>query len=197
MSSLVALMSRLGQQPIPIPEGVTVKLEGDKVVVKGAKGELKQIIRPEIKVKLEAGRVLVSRQNDSKMARSLHGLSRSLIANMIQGVTEGWQKTLKLVGTGYRAKLERDQLVLSLGFSHPVEIKPIEGIKFELPDNETIIISGIDKALVGQVAARIRKIKPPEPYKGKGIRYEGEAVRRKPGKAAKIGAAGGFGPPGS
>lgn len=188
-------MSRIGKKPIPVPEGVTVEIKDGEIKVAGPKGELKQEVRPEIKIEIKNNQVLVSRKVENKLGRSLHGLARTLIANMIKGVTEGWSKTLKLVGTGYRAKLEGDNLVLSLGFSHPVEIKPVEGIKFEVKGNDTITILGLDKALVGRVAAGIRKIRPPEPYKGKGIRYEDEEVRRKPGKAAKIGAAG-FGPPG-
>lgn len=188
-------MSRIGKQPIQIPQGVTVQLKNGEVVVRGPKGELRQEIQPEVKVAIKKDQVLVSRKSEDKLARSLHGLTRTLIANMIQGVTEGWSKTLKLVGTGYRAKLEGEELILSVGFSHPVELKPIEGIKFEVRGNDTITVLGIDKALVGRVAAEIRKIRPPEPYKGKGIRYKDEKVRRKPGKAAKIGAAG-FGPGG-
>lgn len=188
-------MSRIGRQPIPIPEGVTVEIKGGEVKVAGPKGEIKQAVRPEIKVEMKDSQILVSRKDENKLGRSLHGLTRTLIANMIKGVTEGWTKTLKLMGTGYRAKLEGENLVFSLGFSHPVEVKPVEGIKFEVKGNDTIIILGIDKAIVGQVAAGIRKIRPPEPYKGKGIRYEDEEVKRKPGKAAKIGAAG-FGPVG-
>lgn len=188
-------MSRIGRQPVPIPEGVTVKIKGGEVKVVGSKGELKQTVRPEIGVTIKNGQISVSQRVENKLSRSLHGLTRTLIANMIKGVTEGWSKTLKLVGTGYRAKLEGENLILSVGFSHPVEVKPIKGIKFEVKENDTIEVSGVDKALVGQVAAKIRKIRPPEPYKGKGIRYESEEVRRKPGKAAKIGAAS-FGPAG-
>lgn len=186
-------MSRIGKKPISIPEKVTVEIKAGVVKVVGPKGELKQDLRPEIKVEIKNDQVLVSQKVKTKLSRSLHGLTRTLIANMIKGVTEGWSRTLKLVGTGYRVKLEEENLILTVGFSHPVEVKPARGIKFEVKGNDTINISGTDKALVGQVAAKIRKIRPPEPYKGKGIRYEGEEVRRKPGKAAKIGAAG-FGP---
>lgn len=188
-------MSRVGRQPISIPEGVTIKIKDGQVIVAGPKGELVQEVRPEIKVQLKNNQILVSRKVEGRFSRSLHGLTRTLIANMIRGVTEGWSKTLKLMGTGYRVKLEGEKLLLSLGFSHPVEVEPVEGIKFEVKGNDTINVLGIDKALVGQTAAKIRKIRPPEPYKGKGIRYEDEEVRRKPGKAAKIGAAG-FGPTG-
>jgi large subunit ribosomal protein L6 len=183
-------MSRVGQQPIPIPEGVTVNIKNGGVSVAGPKGELKQKVRPEIKLVRKENLVLVSRNEDSKLGRSLHGLTRTLITNMIKGVTEGWSKTLKMVGTGYRAELKGGDLIFLVGFSHPVEVKAQEGIKFEVEGKDTIEISGIDKILVGQVAARIRKIRPPEPYKGKGIRYEGEEVRQKPGKAAKVDAAG-------
>lgn len=183
-------MSRIGKQPISIPEGVTVEQDGAQLVVSGPKGTLKQTVRPEVKVALETGKVLISRKRDDKFSRSLHGLTRALIANLITGVTEGFSKTLKIVGTGYRAKIEGENLVLSVGFSHPVVIGPVEGIKFEVKGDETITISGIDKALVGQIAAKIRAIRPPEPYKGKGIRYEDEIVRKKPGKAGKVGAAG-------
>jgi len=183
-------MSRIGKQPIPIPEGVTVEQDGAQLVVSGPKGTLKQTVRPEVKVSLETGEVLISRKRDDKFSRSLHGLTRALIANLITGVTEGFSKTLKIVGTGYRVKIEGENLILSLGFSHPVVIDPVEGIKFEVKGDETITISGIDKALVGQIAAKIRAIRPPEPYKGKGIRYEGETVKKKPGKAGKVGAAG-------
>jgi large subunit ribosomal protein L6 len=183
-------MSRIGKQPVKIPEGVTLDLQGSVLVVKGPKGELKQKIRPELKVKINQGEVEINRKRNDKFSRSLHGLVRSLVANMVEGVVQGYSKTLKLVGTGYRVSKEGEKLVLSLGFSHPVEIEPVEGIEFEVEDKETIKISGIDKGLVGQVAARIRQIRPPEPYKGKGIRYQDEKVRRKPGKAGKTGADG-------
>ncbi len=183
-------MSRIGQQSIKIPEGVEVDYRQRVVVVKGPKGELKQKIRPEVKLEIDKDEVGVRRKKNDRFSRSLHGLTRTLIANMITGVTEGYSKILKLVGTGYRVKKEGEKLVLSLGFSHPVEIEPIEGIQFEVPDKETIKLLGIDKELVGQTAAKIRQIKPPEPYKGKGIRYEGEEVKQKPGKAGKVGAAG-------
>lgn len=183
-------MSRIGQKPIEIPEGVTVESRKGTVLIKGPKGEESLNVRPEIEVAVKEGQVLVSRKGETKLARSLHGLTRTLINNLIQGVTEGWKKVLKLVGTGYRVKLEGEKLILSLGFSHPVEIKPTPGIKFEVQGNDVIVISGTNKILVGQTAAMIRKKRPPEPYKGKGIRYEGEIVRRKPGKTAKTGAEG-------
>jgi large subunit ribosomal protein L6 len=183
-------MSRIGNQPVKIPEGVSVEYRPGFLLVKGPKGELKQKIRPEVEVSVEAQEVKISRKKDDQFSRSLHGLTRSLVANMIKGVTEGYQQVLKLVGTGYRVSQSGEKLVLSLGFSHPVEIEPIEGIQLTVPDKETIKISGVDKQLVGQVAAKIRHLRPPEPYKGKGIRYEEETVRRKAGKAGKVGAAG-------
>jgi len=186
-------MSRIGQQPIKIPKGVEVDYRQSVLVVKGPKGELKQKIRPELKVEVSQNEIKVSRKKNDRFSRSLHGLTRTLIANMIAGVTEGYSKVLKLVGTGYRVKKEGEKLVLSLGFSHPVTVEPIEGIQFEIEGDDTIKISGTDKGLVGQVAAKVRQIRPPEPYKGKGIRYQGEEVKRKPGKAGKVGAAG-FGP---
>lgn len=183
-------MSRIGQQPVKIPEGVETDYRQGVVMVKGPKGELRQKIRPELKLEIDRNEIRVRRKKNDKFSRSLHGLTRTLIKNMMTGVTEGYSKVLKLVGTGYRVKKEGEKLVLSLGFSHPVEIEPIEGIQLEVPDKETIKIIGLDKELVGQVAAKIRRQRPPEPYKGKGIRYEGEEVKRKPGKAGKVGAAG-------
>jgi large subunit ribosomal protein L6 len=183
-------MSRIGQKSIIIPEGVSVKVTGQIVEVAGSGGELKLNFRPEIKVDINKGAVCVSRRQDNQLGRSLHGLTRTLIANMVKGVSEGYSKTLKLVGTGYRVKQEGDKLILSLGFSHPVVVEPIDKIEFEVKGNDTIKIKGIDKALVGQTAAQIRALRKPEPYKGKGIRYEGEEVKLKPGKAGKAGAAG-------
>lgn len=183
-------MSRIGQQPIKIPEGVSVDYHPPLLVVKGPKGELRQRIRPELEVEIGEGQIKISRKKNDKFVRSLHGLTRTLIVNIIEGLTRGYSKVLKLVGTGYRVKKEGKKLVLSLGFSHPVEVEPVEGIQFEVEGNDTIKVSGIDKQLVGQVAAKIRQIKPPEPYKGKGIRYQDEEVRRKPGKAGKAGMAG-------
>lgn len=183
-------MSRIGIKPVSIPEGVKVTVAKDQVMVKGPHGKITQKIRPEIKVKVEDHQIKVSRLSQNKSAKALHGTIRALIANMITGVTSGFKKRLKLVGTGFRVKKEGDNLILSVGFSHPVTIKPIEGIKFEVVGNDEIVISGIDKALVGQVSAGIRKIKKPDVYKGKGIRYKGEKIKLKPGKAAKIGAEG-------
>lgn len=183
-------MSRIGQKPIEIPAGVTVELKLGQVKVTGPKGALVQKIQPQIKVEIGDGQVKVKRQADDKLSRSLHGLTRSLIANMVTGVQQGFSKVLAVVGTGYQAKLEGQKLILSLGFSHLVELEPPSGIKLEVEDNNLIKISGIDKALVGQVAAKIRAIRPPDPYKGKGIRYQDEEVKLKPGKAGKVGAAG-------
>ena len=183
-------MSRIGQKPIEIPAGVAVEVKPDEVKVIGPKGTLVQKFQPQIKVEIDQGQVKVKRQADDKLGRSLHGLTRSLIANMIEGVQQGFSKILEVVGTGFQAKLEGQKLILSLGFSHLVEREPPPGIKFEIEANNLVKISGIDKALVGQVAASIRAIRPPDPYKGKGIRYQDERVKLKPGKAGKVGAAG-------
>jgi large subunit ribosomal protein L6 len=185
-------MSRIGNQPVLIPQNVEVKIDKNQILVKGPKGSVKQIIRPEINLAVEGDKILVSRKNNNKFSRSLHGLTRSLIANMILGVTEGFSKALKMVGTGYRVEMKDGKLVLAVGFSHPVIVEKTEGIDFEVQGRDKITVSGVDKGLVGQVAAEIRAIRPPEPYKGKGIRYEGEEVKKKPGKAGKVGV-GGFG----
>ncbi len=177
-------MSKIGRIPIQIPEDVTVKLTDGLVEVKGPKGELALEIAPGIEVKVEDNQVLVVRNNDRDQTRANHGLVRSLINNQIQGVTEGYQKTLKMVGTGYRVQAKGKDLNLQVGFSHDVAYEAPEGITLKVEGNDTIVVSGIDKQKVGQVAAEIRQVKPPEPYKGKGIRYEGEHVRRKQGKAA-------------
>ncbi len=178
-------MSRIGKQPIPVPSGVEVAINGNEVSVKGPKGTLTQTFDKDMIIELEDGAIVVKRPSDERRHRSLHGLTRTLIANMVQGVSEGFQKELEIVGVGYRAALKGSDLDLSLGFSHPVVIKPEEGITFEVPAPTKIVVKGIDKQRVGQVAAEIRKIRPPEPYKGKGVRYVGEHVRRKLGKAAK------------
>lgn len=182
------VMSRIGNAPIKIPATVTVETEGSQVVVKGPLGKLQIVTLPQIKVVVEDGQVIVKRKGDNKLAKSIHGLIRSLIANMVTGVEKGWQKRLELVGVGFRTQTSGDKLTLSVGYSHPVEITAPSGIKFVVEDNTKITVSGIDKGLVGQTAARIRKVRPPEPYQGKGIRYSGEYVRRKPGKAGKAGA---------
>ena len=179
-------MSRIGKLPISVPAGVEVNINGSEVSVKGPKGELTQTFSSLLSIeKGEDGAITVSRPNDEREARSMHGLTRTLINNMIIGVTEGYSKTLELVGVGYRATLKGKNLELSLGFSHPVFVEAPEGITFECPDQTKIVISGIDKQKVGQTAADIRKYRKPEPYKGKGIRYQGEHIRRKEGKAAK------------
>jgi len=183
-------MSRVGRKPIEIHEQVTVEVKNGQVVVAGPKGSLSLKIRPEIEVSLKENQVVVSRQDNEQLSRFLHGLTRTLIANAIEGVTKGFSKTLKLVGTGYRVSLEGEELVLLVGFSHPVKIKSPEGIKFEVEGNDKIKVLGIDKALVGQTAAKIRDVRPPERYKGKGIRYENEEVKLKPGKAGRAGATG-------
>jgi large subunit ribosomal protein L6 len=177
-------MSRIGRKPIPVPDAVTVDVAPGRVAVKGPKGELTQALAPEMKVEQEDGTVVVRRPTDRGEHRALHGLTRSLIANMVEGVTEGFEKRLEIQGVGYRAQLKGRSLELALGYSHPVSIEAPEGIDFEVPQPTEIVVRGIDKQLVGQVAADIRKRRPPEPYKGKGIRYCGEHVARKVGKRA-------------
>ena len=178
-------MSRIGKQPVTIPAGVEVKIDGHVVTVKGAKGELTREFHPMMTIAQGGNEVLVTRPDDTREARSLHGLTRTLIHNMVIGVSEGYSKKLQLVGVGYRAALKGKNLEMQLGFSHPVVVEPPEGIEFEVPTQTEIIVKGISKEKVGQVAADVRKWRAPEPYKGKGIRYEGEHVRRKLGKAAK------------
>jgi large subunit ribosomal protein L6 len=179
-------MSRIGRSPIPVPSGVQVTLSGRRVVVKGPQGELQRELPGEITVQQEDSILLVQRPDDQRHNRALHGLTRSLVANMVIGVTTGYTKDLDIVGVGYRATATSPQkLELALGFSHPVVVDAPAGISFEVPAPTRIIVKGIDKELVGQVAADIRKIRKPEPYKGKGVRYVGEVVRRKAGKAAK------------
>ncbi len=177
-------MSRIGNRPIEIPDGVDISIKNSLVRVKGAKGELEQQVSPEMKLKQESGALIVDRPSDRGDHKALHGLTRSLIANMIDGVCKGFEKRLEIQGVGYRAKLKGKQLELAIGLSHPVLISAPDGIEFELPSQTEIIVRGIDKQLVGQLAAEIRKVRPPEPYKGKGIRYEGEHVIRKEGKRA-------------
>jgi large subunit ribosomal protein L6 len=177
-------MSRIGRKPVPVPDAVTVEIGAGDIAVKGPKGELRQRFSPEMKVEQENGTVTITRPTDRGEHRALHGLTRSLIANMVEGVTDGFEKRLEIQGVGYRAALKGKKLELALGFSHPVAIEAPEGIDFEVPQPTEIIIKGIDKQLVGQVAADIRKRRPPEPYKGKGIRYKDEQVLRKVGKRA-------------
>jgi large subunit ribosomal protein L6 len=177
-------MSRIGRKPVVVPEAVTVEIAPGNIAVKGPKGELTQTLSQEMTVTQEDGQVSVARPTDRGPHRALHGLTRSLIANMVEGVTEGFEKRLEIQGVGYRAALKGKNLELALGFSHPVSIEAPEGIEFEVPQPTEVIVRGIDKQLVGQVAADIRKRRPPEPYKGKGIRYKGEQVLRKVGKRA-------------
>lgn len=183
-------MSRIGNLPILIPEIVTVEKTGRAVVVNGPKGNLKMEIDPNISIELEGNKIKVIRKNEQKKVKALHGLTRNLIANMISGVVSGWSKDLELVGVGFRATVSGNQLTLNVGFSHPVEVLAPEGITFEVSDNTKVKVSGIDKQLVGQVAANIRAIKPPDVYKGKGIRMVGEYIRKKLGKSGKVGATG-------
>ncbi len=178
-------MSRIGKEPIPVPSGVEVKIEGSSVTVKGPKGELQQTFDKDMTIALADDAIGVTRPSDSRTHRSLHGLTRSLIANMVIGVSEGFSKNLEIVGVGYRAQLKDSDLELALGLSHPVKVKAEPGISFEVPAPTRITVRGIDKQRVGQVASEIRGFRPPEPYKGKGVRYEGEYVKRKLGKTAK------------
>jgi large subunit ribosomal protein L6 len=177
-------MSRIGKQPIEVPAGVDVVLQENGISVKGPKGELKLDINPEIRVGVDEGVVNVSRSSDEANHRALHGLTRSLIANMVEGVDKGFQKTLQIEGIGYRAEKKGSDLLLNLGFSHTIDYPAPEGVDIEVPNPTTIVIGGADKQAVGQTAAEIRAFRPPEPYKGKGIRYQGEHIRRKAGKTA-------------
>jgi large subunit ribosomal protein L6 len=177
-------MSRIGRKPIPVPEGVTVSLAPGRVTVNGPKGELAQIVSERMEVVEDDGALNVTRATDRGPDRALHGLTRSLIANMVEGVTEGYTKQLVIQGVGYRAKLQGKALELSVGYSHPVSVQPPDGIEFEVPQPTQVIVKGIDKQLVGEIASQIRRVRPPEPYKGKGIRYADEQVRRKVGKRA-------------
>ncbi|MSX02369.1 MAG: 50S ribosomal protein L6 [Actinobacteria bacterium] len=177
-------MSRIGRKPIPVPAGVEIKIEPELVTVKGPKGELSERISRDISVVQEGDELIVTRPTDRGEHRALHGLSRSLIANMVEGVTDGFQKKLEIQGVGYRAAVSGSKLTLALGYSHPVEIVAPEGISFDVPQPTSVTVIGISKQMVGEIAANIRKSRPPEPYKGKGIRYEGEHVIRKVGKRA-------------
>ncbi|MCR4403418.1 MAG: 50S ribosomal protein L6 [Firmicutes bacterium] len=183
-------MSRIGKMPIPVPKGVEVEISGNTVVVKGPKGKLQRDVSRDVKVSLQGDKIVVERPSDDKQHRALHGLTRTLVANMVKGVTEGYEKSLVIAGTGYKAAKQGRKLVLSMGFSHPVEVEPVEGLEIEVPLPTKIVVKGIDKELVGQTAANIRAVRPPEPYKGKGIMYEGEHIRRKAGKAGKAAAGG-------
>ncbi|RMF58985.1 MAG: 50S ribosomal protein L6 [Calditrichaeota bacterium] len=177
-------MSRVGRSPIVLPDGVEVKVGKGKVSVKGPKGELSTNVEPALKVEVNDGQIVVSRPNDSRRFRSLHGLYRSLVANMVQGVTQGFEKKLEIVGVGYRSEMKNGRLILQLGYSHPIVFVPPEGIEVVVENQTSIAVRGINKELVGQVAAKIRSFRPPEPYKGKGIKYIDEQIRRKAGKTA-------------
>jgi large subunit ribosomal protein L6 len=178
-------MSRIGRMPIHVPSGVDVRIDGHAVAVKGPKGSIERRFHPDMRVVAEGDTLLIQRPTEEQEHRSLHGLTRSLLANMIKGVTDGFSKELEIQGTGYRAAKQGNNLVLTVGYSHPVEIKAEDGIEFEVPSPTKIVVKGIDKERVGQIAADIRKVRPPDPYKGKGIRYVGERVRIKPGKTGK------------
>ncbi|MFD1178941.1 50S ribosomal protein L6 [Paenibacillus puldeungensis] len=178
-------MSRIGRKPIAVPSGVNVTLDNTVITVKGPKGTLSRELHKDLKVTVEENVITIERPSDNKLHRSLHGTTRSVVSNMVSGVTEGFSKSLELVGVGYRASLSGKKLVLNVGYSHPVEINPEEGIEFEVPTNTKIIVKGINKERVGEYAAKIRAVRAPEPYKGKGIKYEGERIIRKEGKAGK------------
>jgi large subunit ribosomal protein L6 len=178
-------MSRIGKKPVVIPAGVEVKVEGGKVTVKGPKGTLTRDFHSDIAIKLENNELIVERPSDHRTHRALHGTTRSLIANMVEGVSKGFERGLELIGVGYRAAKSGNKLVLNVGYSHPVEIVPEAGVEVEVPSQTKVIVKGIDKERVGALASNIRAVRAPEPYKGKGIRYEGEFVRRKEGKTGK------------
>lgn len=187
-------MSRIGTQPIAIPHGVTCTLNGRELIVKGPKGELHEKIPSELTVHVTEGELRVVRKGETEKEKALHGLTRMLLQNAVNGVCVGYETRLELEGTGYRVKKEQEKLILTLGFSHPVVVEPTPGVTYDVEGEKEIIIRGIDKQRVGQTAANVRMLRPPEPYKGKGIRYKGEVVRRKPGKAAKVGQAVGGAP---
>lgn len=178
-------MSRIGKRPIPVPNNVTVTIADQHVAVKGPKGELSRILPGEVEVVQEGDTLLVNRRSESRVARQRHGLCRTLVANMVEGVSQGFQRRLEIQGVGYRAQVQGRNLVLSVGYSHPVQIEPPEGIQLAVENNTNVVVSGTNKEIVGNIAAQIRAVRPPEPYKGKGIRYAGEVVRRKAGKAGK------------
>ncbi|MBD1889048.1 50S ribosomal protein L6 [Coleofasciculus sp. FACHB-712] len=178
-------MSRIGKRPINIPAKVQVSIDGQHVAVKGPKGELSRVLPSEVSIEQEGETILVKRRDESRAARQRHGLSRTLIANMVDGVSQGFQRRLEIQGVGYRAAVQGRNLILSVGYSHPVQIEPPDGVQMAVENNTNVVVSGIDKEIVGNIAARIRAVRPPEVYKGKGIRYAGEVVRRKAGKAGK------------
>ena len=181
-------MSRIGRLPLKVPQGVDVKIDGSTVKIKGPKGELTQTFHPDVAVKREDGTIVVSRKDDEKSTRALHGLTRSLLANMVEGVTAGYSRDLEINGTGFRAVIQGKKLTLNLGFSHPIEINPPSGITFAAETPQKLKISGIDKQAVGEMAAKIRGLRVPDPYKHKGVKYAGEILRKKAGKAGKVGA---------
>jgi len=178
-------MSRVGKVPVPVPEGVSVNIDNGEVAVKGPRGELRRRFSPDMSIELNDNSLTVSRPSNDRVHRSLHGLTRTLLANMVEGVANGFEKTLEIVGVGYRAEKRGDNLVVNVGFSHPVEVTPLPGITLAVEGANRIRVSGIDKEVVGEMAARIRAIRPPDSYKGKGIRYSGEVVRLKAGKAGR------------
>jgi large subunit ribosomal protein L6 len=179
------IMSRIGKSPISIPPKVQIEIEGSRIAVKGPKGELSRVLPTAVTVEQSGETLLVKRSDESRSSRQLHGLSRTLVANMVEGVSKGFQRRLEIQGVGYRAQVQGRNLNLNIGYSHPVQISPPEGIQFAVEGNTNVVVSGFDKELVGNIAAQIRDVRPPEPYKGKGIRYAGEMVRRKAGKAGK------------
>jgi large subunit ribosomal protein L6 len=176
-------MSRIGKKPITLPKNVNASIDGQRIKVKGPRGELERVVHPAMSLAVDDGQIVVSRPSDENEHKALHGLTRALLANMVEGVTSGFQKTLEIVGVGYKAENRPYGLQLALGFSHPVEYRAPKGIKLTAPQPTTVVIEGADKEMVGQVAAEIRSLRPPEPYKGKGIKYQGEQIRRKAGKA--------------
>ncbi|MEX0973742.1 MAG: 50S ribosomal protein L6 [Bacillota bacterium] len=178
-------MSRIGVKPIAVPKGVTVTIQDGEVIVKGPKGTLARKCHPDMKIEIQGDQISVQRPSDNKMHRSLHGLTRTLIANMVQGVTEGYEKTLEISGMGYRATKAGDKLVLNLGFIRPAEIVPPKGVTIDVLSTTSFVVRGIDKEVVGQLCAEIRRLRPPEPYQGSGVKYQGEKIRRKVAKAAK------------
>ncbi len=178
-------MSRIGKRPVEIPDKVTVTLKGQSVAVKGPKGELSRVLPPEVVLEQQDKTIVVTRRDESRNARQRHGLCRTLVANMVEGVSKGFEKKLQIIGVGYRAQVQGKNLVLNVGYSNPVTIEPPEGVQVAVDGNTNVTVSGINKEVVGNTAAQIRAVRPPEPYKGKGIRYEGEYVRRKVGKAGK------------
>lgn len=181
-------MSRIGEKPIPIPQGVELTLKNNDITVKGPKGTLSRSLHPDISLELNNAVITVSRPTDNKVHRSLHGLTRTLVANMVQGVSEGFQKVLEIVGVGYRAQMSGEKLVLQVGYSHPVEITAPDGITLNVEGTNKVLVSGTDKEMVGKISAQIRAVRPPDHYKGKGVRYSGEYVRLKAGKSGKVGA---------